>query len=347
MKKILIIEDDLVLRENTVELLELSGYEVCEASNGKIGVECAKTFSPDLILCDIMMPEMDGLEVLSRLGRLPATSQIPFIFLTAKADKSDFRKGMSLGADDYLTKPFEGDDLLDAIDMRLKKYQSLKSTKGDSHSDILEFFDKASDIVELSESAKSFKGTKVSKKQILFSEGDKPQYIFYLISGKLKVFKNHADGKEYIVEVISDSAFCGVTNFISLETYSSSCVAIEDSIVAKLPIEDFTRLILANREVSAQFIKLLAQRVEAKEEQLMSFAYDTVRLRIAKALVELSEKADSEVIKITREDLAALTGTTTETVIRSLSDFKKDGLIESIGRQIKILDKNLLSTQDY
>ena len=107
MKKILLIEDDVVLRENTAELLELSNYDVIAASNGKIGVELAKTSLPNIIICDIMMPELDGYGVLEALAKNKKTKHIPFIFLSAKTERKDVRKGMDLGADDYITKPFE------------------------------------------------------------------------------------------------------------------------------------------------------------------------------------------------------------------------------------------------
>ena len=125
-KKILIIEDNEDVRENTAELLELANYNVVVAENGRVGVVKAREEQPDLIICDVMMPELDGYGVLNMLSREPETSVIPFIFLTAKADKSDFRKGMNLGADDYLTKPFDENDLLDIIQIRLKKSEVLK-----------------------------------------------------------------------------------------------------------------------------------------------------------------------------------------------------------------------------
>src|SRR5438067_8625614 len=112
MKKILIIEDNEDVRENTREILELSNYKVFEAENGKTGVETALKEKPDLIVCDIMMPVLDGYGVLHLLGKNEETSGIPFIFLTAKSEKTDFRKGMESGADDYLTKPFDGTELL-------------------------------------------------------------------------------------------------------------------------------------------------------------------------------------------------------------------------------------------
>src|ERR1017187_8368209 len=108
MKKVLIVEDNKTVRENISEILELAEYQVLTAENGKVGVDVAIKELPDIIVCDIMMPELDGYGVLHMLSKNPKTSSIPFIFLTAKADRVDFRKGMEMGADDYLTKPFEG-----------------------------------------------------------------------------------------------------------------------------------------------------------------------------------------------------------------------------------------------
>ena len=126
MKKILLIEDDIVVRENTAELLELSNYEVITAANGKIGVIEAKRHLPDIIVCDIMMPELDGYGVLNVLSKQKDTKQIPFIFLSAKTERSDIRKGMDMGADDYLTKPFDESELISAIESRLAKVAILK-----------------------------------------------------------------------------------------------------------------------------------------------------------------------------------------------------------------------------
>ena len=347
MKKILLIEDDKTMRENTAELLELAGFEVVVAENGKLGVEKARKEKPNLIICDIMMPELDGYGVLNSLMRLPKTASIPFIFLTAKADKEDFRKGMEIGADDYITKPFTENELLGAIDIRLKKHQSYQDLAGNDGRDLQGFIQGAEKTIGLSNIVKELKEFKLKKKQVLFSAGDTPDCVFYLIEGKLKVFKSHADGKEYIVEVLEKDDYLGVIQILNEVKYNSQCVALEDSTLVKIPKDDFLNLILKNRDVSTQFIKLLANNVEAKEEQLLSFAYDTVRLRVAKALLELKKNSGSDLIKITREDLASLAGTTTETVIRSLSDFKKDGIIESEGRQIKIIDAKSLEKQDY
>ena len=120
-KKVLIIEDHDEIRANLVEILEMARYTVYQAENGKIGVDLAISHIPDIILCDIMMPELDGYGVLYMLNRHEQTSGIPFIFLTAKAEHADLRKGMELGADDYLVKPFDDMELLNAIDIRLRE----------------------------------------------------------------------------------------------------------------------------------------------------------------------------------------------------------------------------------
>ncbi len=121
MTKILVIEDETAIRENILELLEAQDFEAIGAENGRIGVQIATEQVPDLIVCDVMMPELDGYEVLEALRTNPLTVTIPFIFLTAKADKSDTRKGMELGADDYLTKPCRATELLRAVESRLEK----------------------------------------------------------------------------------------------------------------------------------------------------------------------------------------------------------------------------------
>ncbi|HBB31015.1 MAG TPA: GGDEF domain-containing response regulator [Cyanobacteria bacterium UBA9273] len=126
MKKILVIEDEEFVRENILELLEAEGWEAIGAENGRIGIDLAKTLMPDLIVCDVMMPGLDGYGVLTQCRQDSTLAAIPFIFLTAKAAKSDFRQGMELGADDYLTKPFTRAELLGAIATRLKKQAAFR-----------------------------------------------------------------------------------------------------------------------------------------------------------------------------------------------------------------------------
>ena len=125
MAKILVIEDEESIRENILDLLEAENFEGIGAINGKVGIKLANEQIPDLILCDMMMPEVDGHGVLKALRSEPLTATIPFIFLTAKADKSDIRTGMELGADDYITKPCTPQELLKAIAIRLEKQKTI------------------------------------------------------------------------------------------------------------------------------------------------------------------------------------------------------------------------------
>jgi len=129
MQSVLIIEDNKALLEELSESLEFSGFKTYESENGKAGIELAKSLCPDIILCDIMIPDADGFEVLKELKNYKSTSGIPFIFITSLNDRSSYRNGMDLGADDYLTKPFSEKELLNAVYARLKKHQELVSSK--------------------------------------------------------------------------------------------------------------------------------------------------------------------------------------------------------------------------
>jgi two-component system LytT family response regulator len=142
MSKILILEDDETVRLPLIDLLEAENYTVIAAPDGKQGVELARREKPDLIVSDIMMPEMDGYAVFEALQKDPITAVIPFIFLSAKTDPSDIRVGLGLGADDYLTKPFEQEDLLDSIQTRLNKYQRISEAalKADDHPEYDQIF---------------------------------------------------------------------------------------------------------------------------------------------------------------------------------------------------------------
>lgn len=126
MEKILIIEDEHLILESIAEYLQLEGYDCLIATNGEEGIQKAKDETPDLIVCDIKMPGVNGHQVLQDLRDDPKTSTIPFIFLSGMVDKGDLRRGMILGADDYITKPFQPEDLLNSVKTRLEKYSVLK-----------------------------------------------------------------------------------------------------------------------------------------------------------------------------------------------------------------------------
>jgi CRP-like cAMP-binding protein/ActR/RegA family two-component response regulator len=339
MKKILLIEDDTIMRENTAEILELASYQVTTAPNGKIGSTLAKELRPDLIVCDIMMPELDGYGVLHILSKDPKTASIPFIFLTAKAEKSEVRKGMNLGADDYLTKPFEDTELLNTIESRLKKAEMMKKEFSRNMEGLNRFLDEASGLQELQTLSKQRPLARYKKKEVIFHSGDVPHYVYFLNKGSVKTFKTHDDGKEFITNVYTAGDFFGHVSLFEQKAYSDSALVMEESEVYKIPKEDFLALIQKNRDVALNFIKLLSNQVEEQEKNLLRMAYDSVRKRTAEALLNLyRSRGKSPTLTVTRDDLANLVGTATETVIRCLSEFKEDEFIEVSGREITIVD---------
>jgi len=209
-KKILVIEDNEEVRENLEEILELHGYNVHGAQNGKIGVEQAIADPPDLILCDVMMPELDGFGVLNILSKKATTAHIPFIFLTAKSDKTDIRRGMNLGADDYITKPFYKDELLQVIETRMAKVERLrKATRSDANQ-LSSFINEARGFQELEKLSEQHQLRDYPAKKAFFEEGEYPRYLFQVKSGKVKVFKTNENGKEFIINVLKAGDFFGV-----------------------------------------------------------------------------------------------------------------------------------------
>ncbi len=151
MKKILVIEDEKSVLTNIIEILESGGFNAIGAENGEVGVQLATQEIPDLIICDIMMPVLDGYGVLTKLRSQPLTEIIPFIFLTAKADKGDLRQGMNLGADDYISKPFRRKELLEAVNTRLEKQAAVMQKYMSQFQRAEELLSKMRDLQQLSE----------------------------------------------------------------------------------------------------------------------------------------------------------------------------------------------------
>ncbi len=349
MKKILLIEDNDFIRENTAEIMELANYRVFTAENGKTGVETALREKPDLIICDIMMPLLDGYGVLHMLHKNPLTRNTPFIFLTAKAERTDFRKGMELGADDYITKPFSEAELLNAVESRLLKQDLLKEafTRDMKEAGLPSPLTSCSCEELLNELKSSRNVNKYKKKQLIFSEGNRPHCLYYVLSGKVKTYKTNHEGKELVVDLYSKDDFLGYIPILENTRYMESAEAIEETALTVIPKEDFEEMINNNHEISRQFIQLLAKNITEKENQLLGLAYNSLRKKVAIALMAISKKYNSAghpgfTIDLSRENLATIAGTATESLIRTLSDFKSEKLIEIRGGAITILNENKL-----
>ncbi|RYY62575.1 MAG: response regulator [Chitinophagaceae bacterium] len=351
MYAVLIIEDNAAILENTAEILELAGYKVATADNGKTGVELAIANPPDLIICDIMMPQLDGYGVLHLLRKNASTENVPFIFLTAKTERRDLRKGMEMGADDYITKPFEEIELLNAVEIRLKKNELLKRIYPESAAGISQFVTdtKAAGLIKYLEG--NYAVDTLAKKQVLFQEGKKPRFVYYIVSGKIKSFRTQEDGKEYITDVHGGGDFMGYTSMLTDRNYEESAVVLEPAELMAIPKDDFLQMIYNDMSVAMRFIQLISNNIKEKEQKLIRLAYSSLRKRVAAALVDLHGKSNdregNNLMEISRDDIAHYIGTATESLIRTLGDFKSESLIEVRDNRIHIKDLNKLSNLPY
>lgn len=349
MRKVLIIEDNKEVRENTAEILELENFTVITAENGKLGIERARKDQPDIIICDIMMPEINGYDVLDALSNTENTGSIPFVFLTSKSHKSDIRKGMNLGADDYLTKPFDETQLIDAIKCRLKKNEFLRKEFSKNIKGLAEFLEEASNQIDLDVLLQDDHLYKYKKGETIFMDGDAAHSLYFIDKGAVKIYQTTESGKELLTGIFGSGEFIGQLSLLGdKSTYIETATTIENTEVYKIPKEDFVKLLYQNRDISRKFIKMVSNNLIKVQEQLIDIAFSPVRQRVAKALIELDKKnvlSDSEIpgINIAREDFAAMIGTATETAIRMLTEFKKENLITTASRRkIVLVNKEAL-----
>ncbi|WP_020595145.1 response regulator [Spirosoma panaciterrae] len=352
MKTILLIEDNDDIRENTAEILELAGYTVQTANNGKVGVEMALAVRPDLIICDIMMPVLDGYGVLHIVNKNPELASIPFIFLTAKSERTDFRKGMELGADDYLTKPFDESELLSAVEGRLNRFSKIRSESYNLKQEgFNEFLDDVSAVEGLQRLSIDRKPHFVAKKQFVYTEGDEPTRLYFLKSGRVKTIRTNNDGKELVTGIYGVGDFFGDLALLEEKPYTESALTLDDSELIYIPKEDFRHLLTVHPEVGREFVRMLAGRISDREDQLLGMAYSSLRRRVANALLRLQEPLPNgepaPPIQLSRDDLASVIGTATESLIRTLSEFKHDGLIEITGAGIRVLQPEKLRRANW
>lgn len=346
MKTILVIEDNLEVRENIVELLELSGYKVLDAEQGKIGVKIALEVLPDLIICDVMMPVLDGYGTLKILRNNPKTQQIPFVFLTAKAEKKDFRAGMNLGADDYITKPFTDVELLDAVALRLDKQERqgpLVNSSSQGFFNPQQYFQEQLPAFLEQKPTRSY-----GANQWLFNEGDTPVALYYLQEGQAQRSAQTDFGKELTVELYGAGDFLGLSELLDQAPYQNSALTTTPCRVTVINKESLEKWWQADPAIAQHFMQLLAHQVRQKNNLLLQLAYSSVRKRVAEGLLRVYHQyrtPDSPTpfeLQLSREALANLVGTTKETVTRTLSEFKDAQWIALKGRQVVLLDIDAL-----
>jgi len=352
-KSILIIEDDPALRENTAELLELSNYKVRTAPNGRAGIDYVYQEKPDLIICDIMMPEVDGYGVLDAMNKNPDFAHIPFIFLSAKTEHNEIRKGMNLGADDYLTKPFTEKELLDAIESRILKSETLlnafqkenskenskeEENQGDIRNlnELKSFFEKYGDKLDL------------KKGEYVYETGDRSNSIYLVAKGVIKCYKIDSNGKELITELVNEDNFLGFTPLQNHSPHMESAMVVKDATMYSITKSILRELLGKNQNISIELMNVITDNVYKVKEQLLQMAYSSVRRKTAQTLLHFADTVGSDAqqpsIRISRSDLASVAGIATESLIRMLSNFKKEALIDINGREITILNKESLES---
>lgn len=335
-----------MIRDNTAEILQMANYRVLTAENGKTGVELALQHKPDIVICDIMMPGMDGYGVLHVFSKNPDLESVPFIFLSARTERADIRKGMEGGADDYITKPFLESELLNAIEGRLRKARALKRELLPPALEGAEPMENghSRELISLSYDKKVYE---YKKKQILYLEGNEPYKLFFIRKGKVKTYRSTSNGKDFITGIYTQGDFFGYLPLIEGTEYQEAAETLEDSEIVVIPKEEFLTLLYHNSHVARSLIKMLANNVLEKERQLSDLAYNSLRKRTADSLLYLKEKyqdtnQEYPSIQISRDDIANIVGSSTESLIRTLSDFKSEHLIDIVDGRILILNESKL-----
>jgi CRP-like cAMP-binding protein len=253
---------------------------------------------------------------------------------------------MEMGADDYITKPFTDIELLNAIDSRLKKVSILKKEYSPDPEGlqemINEFAGKSLDQITENRDENVYK-----RKQVIYMEGNHPYKLFFVKEGKVKTFISNDDGKVLTTGLFAKNDFFGYTALLEGTVYKETAETIDESVIIDIPAGEFQKLLNENSDVSRKIIKILSKNISEKEQQLLNIAYNSLRKRVATSLVTLMHKYgkgtdDNFSINLSREDLANIAGTATESLIRTLSDFKTEKLIDIQGSKILILNEKKL-----
>ena len=288
------------------------------------------------------MPILDGYAVLEGLSKQDSTKFIPFIFLSAKTERGDVRKGMNLGADDYITKPFSEDEILSAIESRIAKAAILKDEResanntSDTNEDELRTLNDLKNFFD--DNGKIFN---YSKNDIIYKEGHNSNYIYLVTKGIVRCYKFDEKGKELTTALYKEDDLFGYTSFTDNIPYRETAIALKDVEMVGVSKAQLKEVLDKNHKLTLEVIQLLTDDITGVKDQLLQMAYSSVQRKTALTILRFAEKINSkpeDPIKISRNDLASVAGIATETLIRTMSHFKKQGLIEMEGRNIKVLD---------
>ena len=334
--KILVIEDNHEMRENISEILELAGYEAVTAEDGIKGVQAARTEAPDLILCDIMMPNLDGFGVLKIKNQDEGIKDIPLIFLTAKAEKEDFRRGMNLGAEDYLMKPFEDSDLLQVIESKLAKYSRMGNGFRVKKLSSLIRFEEFKNLPQVKELIASTPAKEYGKKSILWTYEENIATHMWLEEGLVKESLDTVGFKEIIIDFVNEGNFID-NSYLFKSAYRSRCETVESCKIKFIPRQKLETIIIQENMMQALLEHCLSQYHDISRRLAVN-SFGNVREKLAYHLIILHHTFRESSIRLSREDLSSFCGMAKETLIRTLTELKDEGLIESDSKSLRVLN---------
>ena len=348
MYRILIIEDNADVRDNICDILGLAGYEVASSTTGKHGIAKAADWRPHLILCDVMMPDLDGYGVLKILTAREDTRQIPFVFVTAKSEQEDLRRGMNLGADDYVTKPFYKDELLRVIEVRLRKNRERERPPSPSRpSDWTGFLSPAALDTAMERLSGLGAVRQFRRGEALFREGEQVRDLFSLHNGYVKLQASTEFGKTLIMYVFSPGDLFGYPEMITRRPYEHEAVALTEVEALMLPVQAIREAMTADPNVASLLLGMLAGGILDADRRMLDQAYVSVRKRCADTLLLASRVFGTTTWPMSREELAQWSGTAKETFIRTLTDYRDAGLVTVDGARIEVIDERGLAEVPY
>ncbi len=340
MSRILVIEDNPDVRDNVADILKLADYEAISVTNGKEGISAAIAHLPDLILCDVMMPQLDGYGVLKILAKRDDTCAIPFVFLTAKSEREDLRRGMNLGADDFVTKPFYKDELLRIIEVRLHKASRTRAvsvpTKWNGFlSDKL--------MREAMDGLLEGCATRAYKRgEAVYREDERVRDVFVLRRGFAKHQMSTNFGKTLIVYVFKPGELFGYPEMLARSNYAHDTIALTDIEVDYLPATVVGERLRANPNIAHLFLGALSSGLLDADSRMVDQSYLSVRKRCAMTLLRAQKVFDQQPWPMSREELSQWAGTAKETFIRNLTDFKDSSYVRIESDRVTVLDNKCL-----
>lgn len=346
MKKILLAEGSNAGGDNLKELLELSNYTVISAADGGRAMHMAIAEKPDLIIASAVLPVLDGYGIIYALRQYPRCRSIPVIILTTTAEKGDFRKAMTAGADDFLAKPFDGTELLKAVEACLRRRQRRNAGHADVVPGIAPSQRETGAADQLwhpgNREVRNFK-----RKTILHSEGQRALQVWYIVNGRVKTYLVNTDGKELVTRIDGPGDCVGYIAAIQGGVYTDNAQVLEDAGLIIIPRTEFMEILNSDSSLSHQLIKWLARNATEYEAGLVNLAYNSLRKKVANGILNLydsslHQQAGSNYITVSRDNLAAIVGAAPESLTRTLSDFKREKLIKVAEGKMYLLNEEKL-----